>query len=97
VVPTYHGNSKLSFSKTLLQRQQFEKSFISNKRCFGFKKSLLKKITKNKQTLPCFIKSFQDSKLCEINYCLGVKTTLKKYRILKSFAPFKTFGLFQIF
>jgi hypothetical protein len=42
VVPTYNTNPKLSFSKTLLKRQQFEKSFISNKRCFGFQRSLLK-------------------------------------------------------
>jgi hypothetical protein len=33
----------LSFSKTLLQKQQFEKSSISNKRSFGFQKSLQKK------------------------------------------------------
>jgi hypothetical protein len=40
MVPAYNSNPKLSFSKTLLQKQQLEKSFTSNKRCFGFQKSL---------------------------------------------------------
>jgi hypothetical protein len=43
VVPAYNTNPKLSFSKTLLKKQQFKKkSFISNERCFGFQKSPLK-------------------------------------------------------
>jgi hypothetical protein len=40
VVPAYNTNPKLSFSKTLFQKQQLEKSFTSNKRYFGFQKKI---------------------------------------------------------
>jgi hypothetical protein len=97
VVPTYHGNSKLSFSKTLLQKQQFEKSFISNKRCFGFQKSLLKKQKKTKTSTALFYQKFSKLKALRNKLLSWSKNGFQKNRILKSFAPFKTFGLFQIF
>jgi hypothetical protein len=90
VVPAYNTNPKLRFSKTLLQKQQFEKSFISNKRCFGFQKSLLKNPA-------LFYQKVSKLKALRNNYCLGIKMAFKKRGILKSFAPFKTFGLFQMF
>jgi hypothetical protein len=89
VVPAYHGNPKLSFSKkTLLQKQQLEKRFTS-KKSFGFQNLYLR-------TLPRFIKRFQNSNFCEINYCLGVKTTLKKWNFEK-ICPIQTLALFQTF
>jgi hypothetical protein len=94
MVPAYNTNPKLSFSKTLLKKQQVEKSCISNKRCFGFQKSLLKK------NIALFYLKFSKLKVLR-NKLLSwrkKRTAFKKNnRILKSFAPFKTFGLFQIF
>jgi hypothetical protein len=50
------------------------------------------------KTLPCSIKSFQNSKLCEINYCLGVKTAFEKKEkeILKCFAHSKLLASFGV-
>jgi hypothetical protein len=86
VVPAYNINPKLSFSKTLLKKQQFEKKVL-----FQMKDVLDFKNIHSK-TLPCSIKSFQNSRLCEINYCLGVKTAFeeKKWNIEKS-CPIQNF------
>jgi hypothetical protein len=38
VVPAYHTNPKLSFSKTLLKKQQFEKEFYFKQKMFWISK-----------------------------------------------------------
>jgi hypothetical protein len=40
VVPANNTNPKLSFSKTLLQKQQLEKSFTSKKKIFWISKKI---------------------------------------------------------
>jgi hypothetical protein len=74
VVPAYNSNPKLRFSKKpYFKSNNLKRVLFQIKDVLDFKSLYLKK-----QTLPCFIKSFQKSKLCEINQCLGIKTAFKK-------------------
>jgi hypothetical protein len=41
-------------------------------------------------------KGFRTQSFVKINSCIGVKMAFKEKEILKSFAPFKTFGLFPM-
>jgi hypothetical protein len=69
------------------------KEFCSKQRIFGFQNIYSK-------TLSCLIKRFQNSKLCENKLWFWSKSGFQKERereILKSFAPLRTFGLFEMF
>jgi hypothetical protein len=90
VVLAYNSNPKPTFSKTLLKKKQFEKSFISNKRCFGFQKSLLKNPALFYQKV---------SKLKALRNKLlswSKKMAFKKMEFLKNFAPFNSWPISNI-
>jgi len=67
----------LAFQKPYFKSNNLKRVLLQTKDVLDFKNLYLK-------TLPCFIKRFQNSKLCEINYCLRVrKTAFKKMEFWK--------------
>jgi hypothetical protein len=80
----------LAFQKPCFKNIYIKRVLLKDKGMFWISKSLLK-------ILSGFIKGFKTQALRKWTLVLGINTALNEKEILKSFAPFKTFGLFQCF
>jgi hypothetical protein len=92
VVPAYIFNSKLSFSKPYFKSNCFQRILFKAKDIWVSKYLL-------KNPILSYQKVSKLKTFAKINSGFGVKAAFKKREreILKSFAPLRTFGLFEMF